>query len=92
MERNGSSKFETRNVINQFNLIKQSLFEHTDLTYLKLITLLVTKPKDNKTNKFYISDLKKYEVERMVSHMFIANYIVFFVKSVNTPGGTRSFS
>lgn len=43
---------EIKNVINQFNLIKQSLMESKDLTFLKLITLLSTKPKDNKENKF----------------------------------------
>lgn len=73
MEKNNNCKVESRNVIQQFNLIKHALFEHSDLTYLKLISLLTLKPKDNKNNKFYISDLKKYEVERMVSHMFINN-------------------
>jgi len=92
MERKSNTKIESRNVIQQFNLIKQALLEHSDLTYLKLITLLTLKPKDNKGNKFYIQDLKKFEVERMISHMFIANYINFFIKSVNTPGGTRTFS
>jgi len=52
MEKNSNSKYETRNVIQQFNLIKQALFEHSDLTYLKLISLLTLKPKDNKSNKF----------------------------------------